>query len=109
MLRSTLSLSCLLEIMYSGYGPFSGIRPTCPIVPQHVKTRSPLRTCCGRYSCALAFDTNTNPSGTKCVRSSLRFRPRTTGTPSSTKYLELIFEPNGPATHELGSGDLISP
>ena len=36
MLRSTRSFSCLLEMMYSGYGPSSGTRPTCPIVPQHV-------------------------------------------------------------------------
>src|SRR2546427_3837561 len=106
MLRSTLSFSCLLEMMYSEYGPSSGIRPTCPIVPQQVKTRSPPRTCCGRYSCALAFETKTKSSGTNRVRSSLRLPPRITGTPSSTKYLELIFEPNGPATHEFGSGDL---
>jgi len=34
--------------------------------------------------------------------------PRITGTPDSVKYLELIFEPNGPATQDDFSGDFTS-
>src|SRR5438105_7386766 len=78
------------------------------MVPQHVNTKSPPCVYCGRYSWAFASETKTKPSGTKRVRSSRRLLPRITGTPSSAKYLELIFEPKGPATQECGSGDLMS-
>src|ERR1043166_5135091 len=95
-------------MMYSGNGPFSGMSPTWPTVPQQVNTKSPARTCCALYFVACSSLTNTNPSGTNLVRSSRRLLPRITGTPEPTKNLELIFDPNGPATQDDFSGDLMS-